>query len=176
MDSVGDKESLFKEAFDEYYERLVKFVWYYCRDWEEAKNIAQDTFVALWQSMDKVDRDKSLFPYILIIAKNKTFNYLKKNAVKRKYDSYLKGTEINIAIQAISQRSLSYTYSKELMSVISNSLDSMSESVRMTFLLSRRSNFKNKEIAEMLNISVKTVEYRIMSALRILKSNLQDYL
>ena len=52
----------------------------------------------------------------------------------------------------------------------------MKDSVRETFHLSRFRNMTNEEVARELGISVKTVEYRMSSALRILKKNLRDFI
>jgi len=172
----ADIENLFKEAFDNYFEQIVRFIYYYCKDWEESKNIAQDTFVALWQNMEKVDWTRPLIPYLLLIAKNKTLNVMKGNMVRRKHDDYLIYRDLSATVDALSSGTLNKIYSNEMQQLISKSLEQMTESVRTTFVLSRYNNLKNKEVAELLNISIKTVEYRIMSALRILKNNLKEFI
>lgn len=65
---------------------------------------------------------------------------------------------------------------KEMERIIATSIEQMKENVRETFCLSRFRNLKNEEIAQMLDVSVKTVEYRISIALRILRKDLKDFI
>ena len=83
---------------------------------------------------------------------------------------------MNIQLDTLAGGQLSSLYTKEVRSLINKGITQMSENVRCTFILKKVNNLKNKEIAQILNISVKTVEWRIMSALRILKHNLREFL
>lgn len=67
-------------------------------------------------------------------------------------------------------------YGNEIESRLVDAMDRMNDKVRETFELSRFNGKKNKEIAEMAGISEKAVEFRIMSALRILREELSDFL
>jgi RNA polymerase sigma-70 factor (ECF subfamily) len=65
---------------------------------------------------------------------------------------------------------------REIEEIYYSSLESLPESCREIFLLSRKEGLSNKEIAEKLDISVRTVENQIYRALKVLKTNLKDYL
>lgn len=169
-------DRFFYKAFNDHFERIVRFSYYYCKDWEMAKDIAQETFVTLWQNIERVNMERSLLPYLIFVAKNKTLNAIKANIVRNKYNSYILSKEMNIQLDTLAGGQLSSLYTKEVRSLISKGITQMSENVRCTFMLKKVNNLKNKEIAQILNISVKTVEWRIMSALRILKHNLREFL
>ena len=171
-----DKELFFKESFDLYFERVVAYVYGYCRDRESAKNIAQDCFVAFWENIDKVESSRTPLPYLFFVAKNMTLNYLKHNAVKDKYNSYCAKREIELQYKALNSSVLDFVMERELERLISKSMEQMKEPVRETFYLSRFRSMTNEEVAKYLGISVKTVEYRISSALRIVKKNLRDFI
>lgn len=172
----GSKYKLFHKAFIDHFERVVRYSYYYCKDWEVAKDIAQDTYITLWQNIERIDMQKSVLPYLLYVAKNKTLNIIKAAIVRKKYDSYLTSRELNMELRILSGGPLSSLYTKEVLAIIEQSINQMSENVRYTFLLRKVNNLKNTEIAQVLNISVKTVEWRMMSALRILKHNLREFL
>lgn len=65
---------------------------------------------------------------------------------------------------------------EEVKKCISKSLSQMNSNTAETFMLSRFKGMKNAEIAEHSKISIKTVEYRLMSALRILRNNLKEFI
>ena len=89
-------DRFFYKAFNDHFERIVRFSYYYCKDWEMAKDIAQETFVTLWQNIERVNMERSLLPYLIFVAKNKTLNAIKANIVRNKYNSYILSKEMNI--------------------------------------------------------------------------------
>lgn len=75
---AGDK-SAFEQIAKRYQKPLEHFVTRYLPDSEENKDIAQETLIALYKNLNKVDLNKSLSTYIFTIAKNKAISYLRKN-------------------------------------------------------------------------------------------------
>lgn len=172
----SQKDLFFKKVFELYFERVTGYIFSYYRDRETAKNIAQDTFVSFWENIDKVDSSKSPLPYLFFIAKNKTLNALKRDIVKGKYSSYTQKRELEIRYKVMESCTMDLVQGKEMERIIATSIEQMKENVRETFCLSRFRNLKNEEIAQMLDVSVKTVEYRISIALRILRKDLKDFI
>lgn len=168
-------EIFFKKCYDSFFKNVVAFANYYLHDVESAKNIAQDTFISFWENIDKVDKSKSILPYLLFICKNKALNLLEKENSKHKYNDYFQKFEIEINIKALRSSSLETVLKNEVESIISYALSILSKDVRHTFYLSRYDGLKNREIADRLGISIKTVEYRISSALRVLRKAFEEY-
>ena len=167
--------------FEETYLSHLKKVQFYANsylcDQAEAKSVAQDVFLALWENLDEIDTEKDILPYLIVVAKFKCMNILRKRHYHQKYrdsknSKYLRGV---LAYEALNDFTSTYLYSSEIMELVEKSLGQMPETVKSTYVLSRERNLKNHEIAELQLISVKTVEYRINYALKILRKNLQDY-
>ena len=171
-----DKETFFKESFDRYFERIVTYVYSFYKDREIAKNIAQDCFIAFWENIDKVERSKTPLPYLFFVAKNKTLNQIKRDGVEGRFGDYYAGREYELRSNVLQSNTMDRVLEKEVERLIKRSMEQMKDSVRETFHLSRFRNMTNEEVARELGISVKTVEYRMSSALRILKKNLRDFI
>lgn len=168
-------EKFFKKCYDSYFRNVVAFVNYYLHDVEGAKNVAQDTFVSFWENIEKIDRNRSALPYLLFISKNKAFNALDKEISKKKYTDYIQKSEVEIDCMALGSSNLDAVLKKEIETIISDSMSGMSKDIKNTFYLSRFEGLKNREIAERVGVSIKTVEYRISSALRVLRKAFEEY-
>ena len=103
--------------------------------------------------------------------------YLRKSDVKRKY-FWRKNNSAKDDINsfALNELSVSKLYSKEINQIYTQALNAMPEIVRETYLKIRVEQLKYKEVAQMENISVKTLERRITIATSILRKYLRDYI
>lgn len=170
------KECFFKDAFELHFERVVVYICGYCKDWEMARNIAQDTFVTFWENIDKVDSSKTALPYLLFVAKNRTINTIKRDIVREKYSNYTQKREMEVNCRALESSTMDTVHAIEIENLISKSIEQMNEKVRNTFCLSRFKSMNNEEVAKELEVSVKTIEYRMAAALRIIRKNLKDFI
>lgn len=171
-----NKEAFFNEAFELYFERVATYVFSFCRDREMAKNIAQDCFVAFWENIDRVEMSKTPLPYLLFVARNLALNHLKHNMVKRRHEEYYVWREEQLRHTALGNCASDIFAGKEVEKLLARSMEQMKPKVRETFHLSRFRQMTNIQVADHLGISVKTVEYRIAAALRIVKKNLRDFI
>ncbi len=171
-----NREAFFNEAFELYFERVVTYVYSFCRDREMAKNIAQDSFVAFWENIDKVEWSKTPLPYLFFVSKNIALNHIKHNVVRDKFNEYYTWRETQLRYTALGNSTADTITEKEIEGMLARSMEQMKPNVRETFHLSRFRNMTNAQVAEHLGISVKTVEYRIAAALRIVKKNLREFI
>lgn len=174
--SNSSKESFFKDSFENYFSKVAAFAYSYCKDREAAKNIAQDVFISFWENIDSLDYDKTPLPYLFVLAKNKTLNMLNRDMVRGKYNNYLQKREAELRYRAAESSTMDVIYAKDVERIISESMSQMKPNVQKTFYLSRFGHLKNEEIAKALNISIKTVEYRMAGALRIVRAHFQELL
>lgn len=174
--SLQQKERFFNEAFQLHFERVTSYIYGYCKDWEMARNIAQDTFVSFWENIEKVDSEKTALPYLYFVAKNKALNTIKRDLVKDKFSSYTQKRDMEINYRALESSTMDKVHAGEIEKLVSKSVEQMNDKVRETFCLSRFKSLKNEDVARELDVSVKTVEYRMAAALRILKKNLKDFI
>ena len=167
----------FEKIFELYYNNIVHYAFYYLNDYEKAREVAQDVFFAVWKNIDEVE--EITFPWILTIAKNKCINVLRRESHHLKYTNatllQMKKKEINLYTLENSQvESLMET--SEISRIMHQALDEMPQKTKEAFLLNRFENKSYAEIAEMQNVSRKNIEYRIMSALKILRKSLADFI
>jgi len=167
----------FEQMYVSNYHKIRSFCNGYLKDENVSRCVAQDVFVAVWSNRANLSFSDELLPYLFVLAKNMCLNILKREKVKQNYKDYktrIGRESLNYA--SLKEVSINSLYGKEVEELLKKAVSQMPETVKSTFCLSRFSDMKYGEIAKCQNISVKTVEYRIMCALRILRRTLRDYL
>jgi len=164
----NDNEKAFKDLFDKYSKKLYYFSLRYLRDKEESEELVQTVFINLWIHRKSLREDMPVKSYIYRSAVNYIFNQLKKRANHAKFmDSELSKCEI----------SSNLTYEQVLFNDMERSINSIIETLplqqKTIFILSRYENLSHQEIAEKLDLSVRTVENQVFRALKIIRSKLQ---
>ena len=148
-------------AFEAFYrmehDNLVHFVSGYSRDKSLAEDIVQDTFLRIWQRRFTLDPDGNPRALAFTIARNLILDTLRsrKDTVSIEACRCLEDSSLDSLIEAL-----------DLAALIGKTIDKLPAKIRRTFLLSRESGLRNKEIAEKEKVSVKAVEYRISTALK----------
>ena len=173
----GDSDA-FERVFETFYHRLYSFINQYVYDSEVAKNILQDVFLILWEKKSILLDDNNLNAWLYTVAKNKALKYLrhKEYVTDHVEISLFRQSENMLNASALDQIDTSEFAFREIEKIIEHTLSSMPEQVQVVFNLSRFENLKNREIAEKLNISEKTVEANITKSLKLLRVALKDYL
>lgn len=174
---AGDTAA-FERVFESYYHRLYSFINQYVYDSEVAKNILQDVFLILWEKKSILLDDSNLSAWLYTVSKNKALKYLRhKEYVTGHVEiSLLRQSENMLNATALDSIDTSEFAFREIEKIIEHTLSLMPEQVQTVFNLSRFENLKNREIAEKLDISEKTVEANITKSLKLLRVALKDYL
>ncbi len=170
------------EAFEKFFRtlqpQLVSFAHKFLDDWEISRDIVQEIFIAFWENKEKTDINVSIRAYMYASVKNKCSNYIKHKIVEHNYSDKtiadFKQLEINF--YSSSEEPFRILSEKELNNKIEQIVSSLPEQCRITFELSRYKGLKNSEIAQKMDLSVRTVETQIYRALKTLKESLKDYL
>lgn len=172
----GD-EHTFELIFEKYYERIVGFCIQFIPDREEAKNVAQQSFIKLWLHRDDVMSINGIGAFLYTAAKTECLNFLRHEKYKLAYQKNALQKRENLLNQEVLK---SFRFDKleyqELEEMIQSALDKLPEKCRQVFMKSRFEYKKNHEIAEELGIAVKSVEGNITRALKFLRKELQDIL
>jgi RNA polymerase sigma-70 factor (ECF subfamily) len=167
----SDKKS-FKKLFTNYHDSLFRFVFYKVKDSDIAEDITQETFLRVWKTREKIIPEKSFFSLIARISTNLCYDHFRHLEVRNRhrdqipdfskshYDNPQSVTNVEIL-----QEKIQDLVNKELPDKCKN-----------IFILSRIEGKKNSEIAEILSLSIRTVENQIYRALKILKKHLKNYL
>jgi RNA polymerase sigma-70 factor (ECF subfamily) len=166
----GD-QTAFELLFHFYYPGLLVFTRKILLDADEAENIVQDFFVYLWQNKNKIKDSSTLKGYFFMSVKNRALNFIKSRKIKEKTINELK---LLVEQDPLYQPDL--FIESELQGKINKALNKLPNRTREIFVLSRTKGYSNDEIAEMLDLSKRTVETQISNALKILRVELKDYM
>jgi len=161
----------FEMLFRTYYQPLCSYAYTFVQDKDEAEEIVQSTFISLWEKKEVLEIRTAVKPYLYAMVRNACLNVLKHEKVKKEHAA------VQMAMGERSSESVARTVmATELETRIYEAMDSLPEQCRLVFKLSRFEELKYSEIAEHLNISVKTVENHMGKALKLMREQLREYL
>jgi RNA polymerase sigma-70 factor (ECF subfamily) len=161
-----DRESALSELYNRYWDRLLSVAINRLGIEAEAEECVQDVFVSLWRRRHEIELRYSLSTYLWVAVKHQVINRLDNRYAKRT----LRTTEL--VDETIVPSSEEQLLEKELREQIAATVSRLPEKCRMVYHLSREEGKSNKEIAEELNISEKTVEGHVTRALRDIRTDL----
>ncbi len=166
-----NKESALEMLFRTYYTSLCRYAYTFLRDKDEAEEVVQQTFLGVWDKRHGLTIQTSIKSYLYTMVRNSCLNFIKHERVKQVHEVYAKSQG-----EPLSNPPSDTLMAAELESKIYESMKALPEQCRIVFQLSRFEQLSYAEIAEQLNISVKTVENQIGKALKIMRSQLKEYL
>lgn len=159
----------FDQLYYRYSKRLLSFSLSVVKSREEAENIVQEVFLALWMNRGKIGNDASVKYYIFTIAYNTSISVLRRKAKDEKFFEQLKDLqELNAEPDDMQ------TEYSDLQGRLSEILDALPARQREIFILHKVNGLKYQEIATKLNISVNTIENHMSRALKTIRSKLGE--
>lgn len=165
----GDRAA-FKAIFSGHYQDVCRTIHRYIIDPGLTEDLAQEVFVRLWQKREQINITSNLPAYLRRMAVNEALGHLRKK-------TRFQADELPIHLPGLVAASADEQMgTDELQRRINEVIESLPDRCRLVFQLSRYEELSNREIAEQLDISVKTVENQMTKALRTLREGLADYL
>lgn len=155
----------FKLLFDKYFDMVRNYIYYRSGDTELSTDIAQETFMKIWEKQLTIDIE-NIKALLFKISGNIFISNYRKKMVAVNYTNTL---QFNMGDHSTEQ-ALDY---KELKNTYEKLLAVMPEKQRVVFLMNRVDELKYSEIAKNLNLSIKAVEKRMNHALKFLKKELK---
>jgi RNA polymerase sigma-70 factor (ECF subfamily) len=165
----GD-ESAFDALFREYYGPLVGLAESLLGERGSAEEIIQDVMLEVWRRRESIHLEESWRAYLFRSARNRSLNEIRHQRVKQRAEPY---TRVDEAVDA---SALDDMVDEELTAAVAEAVAALDEPVREVFTLSRSNGLKYSEIANVLGISIKTVEARMTRALKGLRERLGPWL
>ncbi len=159
----GDTKS-FEKLFEKYYDKYFSFACALLHDAEAAEDVLQNVFLKIWFGRERLDENRSIENYLLVSVRNEIFDWL-----RLKYNQTVvhEGTVEKEDASADIEASLDWAETSDKMDKIIRNMPPQRQRI---FMMSRYSNMSAKEIADTLDLSVRTVERHIYLALKDLKS------
>jgi RNA polymerase sigma-70 factor (ECF subfamily) len=165
----GD-ENAFTVLYNEYWDLLFGVAYNTTRSRDVAQEIVQDVFLSLWAGRRELRIQTTVKAYLCGAVRHGVFNYFDKQSVRDKY-------KMNVAAKAtvatnITEEQIAF---EEIHSLVSREIESLPETTKTIFILSRFRGFTVPEISSQLSLSGKAVEYHLTKALKYLRPRLTDY-
>jgi len=159
-------ELRFSLIFKKHSKDLNNYLRYKFGDSLNPKDKVQDAFIKLWQNCKKVSPDKAK-SFLFTVANNLMLNEVAHQKVVLNYKQHVPKSHTNESPEFVLE-------GKEYMLKLQAAISNLTEAQRTAFLLNRIDGKKHKEIAELLDISVKAVEKRIYGALKKLREDIDE--
>lgn len=165
----GDQKA-FQSIVYEYSDRLLTFSVGFVRKYEIAEEIVSDAFVSLWNQRDKICNIRDLRSYLYILVRNGSISHLRKmngrkeisiDDIQEYYTLPVTGPETE-------------DFNEDILCQLNKAIDQLPPKCKMVFTLAKIQGMKYKEISDILDISVKTINNHIANALVHISQSLSE--
>jgi RNA polymerase sigma-70 factor, ECF subfamily len=164
----NDDKNAFRELYDRYSRKIYFFALRYLGNNTEAEELVQSVFINVWENRESLDASLSVKSYIYKSAVNYIYNFLKKKAIRARFIESETGKG-----ETLSNITYEEVFFHDLERSVNSIVGSLPPEQQRIFHLSRFEGLSNKEIAEKLNLSVRTVENQMYRALKIIRNGLK---
>jgi RNA polymerase sigma-70 factor, ECF subfamily len=164
-----DDNGAYEMVFSKYYRPMTAYAFRFLGNLADSESIVQDVFLRLWQKRKEIMITSSLQNYLFRSVKNHCINYIEHEKIKTGYQTMVIRDEADRS--EYSEFFLEFGLKKRIEAAIALLPGKRQE----IFRLAREDGLKYREIAERLEISVKTVETQMTLALRQLRELLKEY-
>ena len=164
-----DNAVAFKMLYNRYWKKMLAKAYIQLQSYPIAEEIVQDAFINIWKRRHTIILKYTFHTYIASVVRYEVMAHLAK---KNKQPLFIDDLEIPIIADNATQQWLDFD---ELRSQIESLIDTLPDKCRLVFKLSREKGLTDKQIAENLAISPKTVEAHIGKALKVLRLSLNNF-
>ena len=166
--STGDLQA-FAEIFYHYSQRIYGFILNKTKSEHLAEEIVQEVFIKLWNKREELADIENYGAYILTMATNKTYDFLRKMASEERLKQ-----QVWSSIQTYSNLTEETLDLNASQALLREAIEQLPPQRKKVFLLSRQEGLSHFEISERLDLSPKTVNNHLVEALRFIKNYIQQ--
>lgn len=167
---IGNEDA-FKVLYLRYYQALCNFAYTYTKCIHQSEEIVQEVFGHIWEVKNQINPSNNLKAYLFTSVKNKALDKIKKNNIEQEYLEKFALEKANKTYQK-DLRICKSSFEKKVLEAI----NSLPERAKLVYKLSRKEGLTYKEIASLLDISIKTVESQMVRSLKKLRESLKNTL
>lgn len=167
--ALNNTQQAYKRLFDLLFPSLYRFAYSLLKSKEHAEEVASDVMIALWCDRKTLINIENIKVYAFVIARNKALNILKKQA--KQEIIFLEDIDVDLRLNAPTPEQI--LINCELKEKLERAVQSLPTKCKLVFKLVKEEGLSYKETAEILKISVKTVDAHLVTAIKKLTSCLQ---
>lgn len=162
---IKEYETLFRSS----YASLVRYAQVILKDHDTAEEIVQEFFFRLWQDKEKLNIESSLNGYLYRSIHNRCLHYIEHQKVVERHSA-----DMLTSMTECHEPTTDLVYYNELQARVARVLNKLPEKCSTIFSMSRFEGLKYSEIADILSVSVKTVEANMGRALKEFRKALAE--
>jgi len=164
-----DDSFAYKELFLSFYNPLLRFATSLVKSKEQAEEIVSDVFIQIWEKRKRINSINNLKVYLFIAVKNTALNYLSRQN---------KTLTDNIDLADLELKSIYFDpeqlmVTAEMIARIKQAIEQLPPKCKLIFKLIKEEELKYKDVAEILGLSIKTVEHQVSIALKKIGASIQ---
>ncbi|MCG8306652.1 MAG: RNA polymerase sigma-70 factor [Cytophagales bacterium] len=168
---IEDDESAFEIFYNAFFPRIFDIAKYYTKSTLLAEEVVNDTFLNIWKKRKSLKTVKNIKGYLFTSTKNKSLDALKK-VNKREHLLYI--DQVEHELRAYISRPDEIMCSQEFLEFYVKSVDALDTKTKLIFKLVKQDMMKYAEVAELLQLSVKTVENHMCKALKQIRERIKN--
>ena len=167
--ALYDDALAYKELFLLYHAKLVSFATTIIHSHESAEEVVSDVFLKLWSKRSTLPQVENLHLYIYIITRNLSIN----RRLRQKREQFFSLDEVKVDIPSLQLNPEQMMITAEMLKRIRNAIGELPARCRLIFKLVKEDGLKYREVAELLDLSQKTIENQMTIALRKIGQSIQ---
>ena len=152
----GDQAAL-KLLYEYYASKLFQFAYAIINSRETAEEIVADVFLQIWNKRERVSTLENLNSYLFITTRNISFSYLRKLSRTKTFDF----DDAFVAQYQVQTTPEEIMIGQEMLTLVNRVINDLPPKCRLIFKLVKEDDLKYREVAELLNLSIKTVENQV---------------
>ena len=157
-----DDEAAYKSLFIAFHKPLHQFAYSFVRSRELAEEIVSDVFLKIWLNRSEMESIGNLKVYLYVSIKNTSLKYL----LKQHRQVAISIDELDVELESLARSPEELMLTAEMMNKIQETINALPPRCKIIFKLIKEDGLRYKEVAEILNISVKTIDNQLAIALR----------
>ena len=169
--SEADDEKALKELFNIFYGKLIEVAKFFVYDQFTAQDVVSEVFIKIWKNRSNLTSVKNINTYLYVAVKRQALNAIRNNKQKNLYS--IEDQDTNVYIETTNPEKI--LLSKEFAEVLNTAVHSLPSKCRLIYSLVKDDGMKYKEVADVMDISIKTVEMHVGKALKRIKLAFEKY-
>ncbi len=167
--ALYDDEAAYKALFYRVYTPLVNFACSFVQQREVAEEIVSDVLITVWEKRSDLEKIEQLKVYLYVSVRNNVFKYL----VRNKKMTSVQLEDINVSVVDNMNHPEEMLVSKEMSARLQIAIQQLPPKCKMIYQMIKEDGLRYKEIAAILNISVKTIDNQLSIAIQKIGKSLK---